>query len=354
MEVPLLITPRLQSQIRYLCEKVSSIEWSGVLFYREEGTFGQEDYKVIGEYAFLMDIGSEAYTEYNINPDVTRFIMDNKNEFFKMKMGHIHSHHNMGVFFSGTDTSEIVENSQRQSRYLSLIVNNKNQMTAKIAFRAIQKSVSSFNFVNTSDVEFPIKPIERENEVVLVYNCKISKPAMETPFTERYRKIAEEKNRSSQSKNFAKTYSDWSRYSSNKKEEEEKEEKTEKMSQGKLDLPSVFTPSEVSRFCIAITKYNHHQSTWGYGLIESLKRIEKVIQADETITYYEENEYLSNLEKITQDVYKVLYPEDTALTSFGDMIEQAADHFKSLDPNNVYDVHTISSEYARLLNLVIV
>jgi hypothetical protein len=48
----------------------------------------------------------------------------------------------MGVFFSGTDESELYGNCPNHNIYLSLIVNNKNDMIARIAFVAEQKSLT--------------------------------------------------------------------------------------------------------------------------------------------------------------------------------------------------------------------
>lgn len=88
------------------------------------------------------------------------------------------SHNNMSVFFSGTDNSEINENSEFHNYYLSLIVNNKNEMCAKIAFRTkvkenVQKKISYRDtngvFQEATFVE------EKENDYVYVYDCEIVK-----------------------------------------------------------------------------------------------------------------------------------------------------------------------------------
>ena len=44
------------------------------------------------------------------------------------------SHNNMAVFFSGVDNSELTDNAPNYNYYLSLIVNNKNEYCARIAF----------------------------------------------------------------------------------------------------------------------------------------------------------------------------------------------------------------------------
>ena len=85
-----------------------------------------------------MDIGSGVYTEYELLPRPGV----NKSSFVKwamkhvigkgLQLGHVHSHHEMATFFSGTDMDELEEGSGKHNYYLSLIVNNRNELIAKI------------------------------------------------------------------------------------------------------------------------------------------------------------------------------------------------------------------------------
>ena len=84
----------------------------------------------------------------------------------------------MSVFFSQTDNSEIIDNSEFYNYYLSLIVNNKENMCAKIAFRgkseeSIVRNISyrgnDGSYKNTTYNE------KVEKDVVFIYNCKIEK-----------------------------------------------------------------------------------------------------------------------------------------------------------------------------------
>jgi len=152
---------------------VPNLEWSSILFYTTSGTFGKEDFTCRAEEFYLMDIGTPGYTEYEFGPDVVAHIMKNP-ELKKMKMGHIHSHNNMTVFFSGTDTDEIYTNSEHHNYYLSLIVNNNNDMTAKIAFRAVQKSLT-LKFAGNGE-EFKTIEHPKEEPTIFTYDCKIIMP----------------------------------------------------------------------------------------------------------------------------------------------------------------------------------
>jgi hypothetical protein len=84
----------------------------------------------------------------------------------------------MSVFFSGTDNEEINENSANHNYYLSLIINNKGEMCAKVAFRGqtvetIQKVIT---FKGTKgEVKTAVINREETKEIVYIYDCEIVK-----------------------------------------------------------------------------------------------------------------------------------------------------------------------------------
>lgn len=122
----ILITQDLKDKIDYLHTVVGKTEWSGILSYKkQEGDFNKpEDLIFLAEDIIPMDVGTSTYTEYSMededeyaDPKIVQ-LMTNGN-----KMGHIHTHHDMDTFFSGTDTDELHENAPNHNYYLSLIVN---------------------------------------------------------------------------------------------------------------------------------------------------------------------------------------------------------------------------------------
>lgn len=138
----LLISERLQNEVARLCKIIGRDEWSGTLFYKlVEGNFGQDKCVLQAEHVYLQDIGTSVYTEYEYGPDYFKYLMDHP-ELMDMKVGHIHSHNNMAVFFSGTDDQELVDNAPNHNFYLSLIVNNNNDMCARVAFKVDKKQGS--------------------------------------------------------------------------------------------------------------------------------------------------------------------------------------------------------------------
>lgn len=158
-----------------MCAREPGREWSGVLFYSSTGVFGEDNFQIVAEEFYLMDIGSSTFTGYDYEPEFISLLMNNP-RLLKLKKGHIHSHNTMNVFFSGTDTDEIRDNSEFHNYYFSLIVNNKNEMTAKVAFRGKQtiKSATSYSYKGDNGNEKTgFYETTTENDVCYVYNCII-------------------------------------------------------------------------------------------------------------------------------------------------------------------------------------
>lgn len=129
----------------------------------------------------LKDIGTAAATEYDFGSEIVDLYEDFP-ELMEMKMGHLHTHHNMGVFFSGTDMKCLEDNSGAMDYFLSIIVNREGKVIAKIAFQGkIKKKISfksvkklfSFNsdvesrmFTYDCEIVFPDSDIQQEIKVI--------------------------------------------------------------------------------------------------------------------------------------------------------------------------------------------
>src|SRR5690606_25480839 len=111
-----------------------------------------------------MDKGSSAFTEYDFDERFVEYLMEDE-ERITYKVGHVHSHHNMAVFFSGTDTQELLDNAGAHNFYLSLIVNNRKEMTAKVAFEAGGEM---------HDQEVPMFSLDENGEKYQVGTTKLS------------------------------------------------------------------------------------------------------------------------------------------------------------------------------------
>lgn len=98
----LIVPERVEEKIRYLIRKFPHTEWSGVLFYKHQGTFEDKDLVITCEDIFPMDLGTAGWTEFKMNEDVTAYMAENI-ELFDCEMGLVHSHHQLGAYFSGQD-----------------------------------------------------------------------------------------------------------------------------------------------------------------------------------------------------------------------------------------------------------
>lgn len=130
----LIIPAEVERKIRFACQKVWSTEWSGTLFFTHEGSFENNDLVIKCVDIYIMDIGTQAYTEFDMNPDVIAYMCDNP-ELLDCQMGLIHSHNNMSTFFSGTDITTLKEEGRDRNNFVSLIVNNAGTYTAAITRR---------------------------------------------------------------------------------------------------------------------------------------------------------------------------------------------------------------------------
>lgn len=130
----LIIPAEVEGKIRFACQKVWSTEWSGTLFFTHEGSFENNDLVIRCVDIYIMDIGTQAYTEFDMNPDVIAYMCENP-ELLDCQMGLIHSHNNMSTFFSGTDTATLKEEGRDRNNFVSLIVNNAGTYTAAITRR---------------------------------------------------------------------------------------------------------------------------------------------------------------------------------------------------------------------------
>lgn len=136
----LIIPAEVERKIRFACQKVWNTEWSGTLFFTHEGSFKNNDLVIRCVDIYIMDIGTQAYTEFDMNPDVIAYMTEHS-ELLDCQLGLIHSHAGMQTFFSGTDTATLKEEGRDRNNFVSLIVNNAGSYTAAITRRIKSKQV---------------------------------------------------------------------------------------------------------------------------------------------------------------------------------------------------------------------
>jgi hypothetical protein len=72
----LIVTEFLEKKIRLACSKIWDVEWSGILFYRVEGTMENNDLVIKGVDFFPMDIGTSTYTEFQNSPEAVAYMAE--------------------------------------------------------------------------------------------------------------------------------------------------------------------------------------------------------------------------------------------------------------------------------------
>lgn len=184
-------------KIQYVCSRISHVEWSGQLFYKVlEGTLKDPStLKVKVVDLHVQDRGSAAYTESETDIDILD-LYDEKPELEDCRTGFIHSHNSMGVYFSTTDIDELKINHAKTEMYLSVIVNNRTDICAKIAYAGTEvrkkiireKAVVSFKYLNEviSNEDPERNEIEdTTNKIMFTIDCDIEaeiSPDIDDPF----------------------------------------------------------------------------------------------------------------------------------------------------------------------------
>lgn len=172
----LIIPAEVERKIRFACQKVWSTEWSGTLFFTHEGSFENNDLVIRCVDIYIMDIGTQVYTEFDMNPDVIAYMCENP-ELLDCQMGLIHSHNNMSTFFSGTDTATLREEGIDRNNFVSLIVNNAGTYTAAITRRVKSKQVKesvSYEFFGDGEKHDTKEYVSSADEIEWFY-LKIEK-----------------------------------------------------------------------------------------------------------------------------------------------------------------------------------
>ena len=129
------IPDNVEQKIRYLCAKIPNTEWSGILFYKVNGTFEDLDLEIVCQDIYLMNIGSSTFTEFEMSPEVIGYMFEHQ-ELLDCQVSIIHSHNRMEAFFSGTDLETLRKEGTDRNNFVSLIVNNAGEYKAAITRKA--------------------------------------------------------------------------------------------------------------------------------------------------------------------------------------------------------------------------
>ena len=158
----LIITQQSQKHINYLLGRYKSTEWSGPAFYSvkyDEDGFPSE-WTLRG--FVTLDLGDATRTEWDGEDwvEISKEIYKAHPEYEKCFMGLIHSHHNMGAYFSGTDKEQLKDAANKVG-YPSLVVaHSKDKFAFAISYIDSFRKVHMYE-AKDIEVKAPkVKPLD--------------------------------------------------------------------------------------------------------------------------------------------------------------------------------------------------
>lgn len=221
-KVKVHVPKQVYEKIQYLCNKISQVEWSGILLYTIKNSIKDiSNFSITLEDIILIDKGTKASTgfSYNEKRRDTGQHEDRMIDYFNnypialeenWKTGLIHSHNTMQTFFSNVDMEELEENSKSHNFYLSFIVNNFMDFTAKIGITSFsENNITNEYYASDEEGEkylVEIKEEKRKKEKFIVYNCDIILPELKNNLDENFLKNVEEVLNKKDFKNHVKSY----------------------------------------------------------------------------------------------------------------------------------------------------
>jgi hypothetical protein len=120
----LRLSRAIQSKIQYFNSRFPSKEWSGPAWYGVKANENGFPLEFSLNHFHPLDLGHGTATEWEAK-DLAKVLKTTYDSYPKLKkcfLGLVHSHHTMGAFFSGTDSSTLREMAPDSGFYCSLVV----------------------------------------------------------------------------------------------------------------------------------------------------------------------------------------------------------------------------------------
>ena len=175
----LYISRKILNKANYFLNQFPSKEWSGPAWYSCKTDKDNFPEQFTLEDFHPLDLGSSAATEWEAG-DLAKILKSKYEEKKKLKkcfLGLIHSHHDMGAFFSGTDEETIREMAHETGFYPSLIVSTKADKKYAFGFSYLDQYNKStvFEIEKKNIVTDSVKP-DKEWEAIKKTIEKKAKP----------------------------------------------------------------------------------------------------------------------------------------------------------------------------------
>lgn len=325
IHIPLYV----EKKIRILCREIHNVEWSGVLFYRVNGSFEDGTLEIECVDIFQMDEGSSGYTEFDMSADVMNYMVEHPELISEdVFQGLIHSHNNMSTFFSSTDTGTLLAEGSDVNHFVSLIVNNAGKYTAGITRRVsvVQKVSEEYTYPSwKGENKSGNREFTASKTYVQWFNLEVAVDEVpkedESEVLERIREVRQIK--ASRPKYISTPYkSPATPFSSNpsymqensKKEEKKEEKKLEKVNYEAVQ-PSLFNDDD-DDFDVDYNLYHFSEDTVE-GIVKQLITLSLILPKSEAINIAE---WAKNMDKIFDNRFENLIDFEAVAVNIVDFL----------------------------------
>ena len=170
-KIKITIPPQVGEQIKYTCNRFPNLEWSGVVFYTPKNRMKKSEiFNISLVDLFPMNIGYQTATMSEFNEKIMDYQI--KKGYQALPYAIIHSHNHMSTNFSSTDRNELKENAHCHNLYISIIVNNKGEITAK-AVQQLYAKPNSFYYKDELGENIPTNATIPSINCIAEYDCEI-------------------------------------------------------------------------------------------------------------------------------------------------------------------------------------
>ena len=170
--IKVFVPKYFSDKVKYICGKIPTVEWCGIVFYTVENSIKDvENCKYILQDILPMSKDSGGATSYTSDERVIDYLMQDDRRL-DWKQGDIHSHHNLGSFFSSTDYKDLHHQTNTSNVILSITVDNKNLYVGKVATKARAETADIVYTARDEDGKvYPFTQQKQSLEIVTVFNC---------------------------------------------------------------------------------------------------------------------------------------------------------------------------------------
>jgi len=156
------LSKQIVQKIEYFSKYFSSKEWSGPAWFKATGKKNTFPEVFELKHFHPLDLGSTAATEFEAE-DVAKILPDTYKALPSLKtcyMGLIHSHHNMGAYFSSSDEETLCKMGPETGFYPSLVVATSK---TEYAFAVSYKDQYGFpQWIETEEIHIPAIKVKPE------------------------------------------------------------------------------------------------------------------------------------------------------------------------------------------------